>query len=150
MSSSTIICLLSILAIIPFQASANSSINLDPFRNHYTVHVINGFSNNDQPMLIHCWSRNDDLGHHTLYIGGDLTSGLASGLYLPLPIFTVTSNGVKNISLKLLCLMRMRCWVCATRHKNVIGGAKKTDCFSVMIARLGKSCICGIKAKERW
>uniref|UniRef100_A0A516IJZ6 S-protein homolog n=1 Tax=Turnera subulata TaxID=218843 RepID=A0A516IJZ6_9ROSI len=71
MPSSPIICLLSVLAIIPFLASANSSINLDPFRNHYTVHVINGFSNNDQPMLIHCWSRNDDLGHHTLYIGGD-------------------------------------------------------------------------------
>uniref|UniRef100_A0A516IJJ9 S-protein homolog n=1 Tax=Turnera subulata TaxID=218843 RepID=A0A516IJJ9_9ROSI len=67
--------LLSMLIIIPFLASANSSLNFDPFGNRYRVHVINGFSSNDQPMFIHCWSRNDDLGNHTLYIGGDFNFG---------------------------------------------------------------------------
>uniref|UniRef100_A0A516IJI7 S-protein homolog n=1 Tax=Turnera subulata TaxID=218843 RepID=A0A516IJI7_9ROSI len=81
----TIICLLSMLAIIPFLSSAYSSRNWDPLFNHYRVHVINGFSSNDQPMFIRCWSRHDDLGNHTLYIGGDFN--FYFGLRL-LPPFT--------------------------------------------------------------
>ncbi|CAK7339353.1 unnamed protein product [Dovyalis caffra] len=37
----------------------------------FTVHVINGFSSNAQPLLLNCWSKDDQLGNHTLYNGGD-------------------------------------------------------------------------------
>ncbi|EEF44310.1 conserved hypothetical protein [Ricinus communis] len=37
----------------------------------FTVHVINGLSTNQHPLFIHCQSRDDDLGGHTLYKGGD-------------------------------------------------------------------------------
>ncbi|QDP16946.1 putative plant self-incompatibility S1 family protein [Turnera subulata] len=71
MSPLATICLFSILSIIPFLASANTSINFEILRNKYEVHVINGFSSNAQPLLLRCWSKNDNLGNHTLYIGGD-------------------------------------------------------------------------------
>ncbi|QDP16900.1 SPH1 [Turnera subulata] len=63
--------LFSIIAVFPFLTSASSSLKFDLFGNMYRVHVINGFSSNDLPFLLHCWSSNDDLGHHSLYIGGD-------------------------------------------------------------------------------
>ncbi|WCJ24175.1 Plant self-incompatibility protein S1 family [Euphorbia peplus] len=37
----------------------------------FTVHVINALSSNEHPLNIHCQSRDDDLGSHTLYVGGD-------------------------------------------------------------------------------
>ncbi|EEF44314.1 S-protein homolog 7 [Ricinus communis] len=37
----------------------------------YRVHVMNGLSSNKDPLFLHCQSRDDDLGDHTLYLGGD-------------------------------------------------------------------------------
>ncbi|KAJ9190435.1 hypothetical protein P3X46_001639 [Hevea brasiliensis] len=37
----------------------------------FRVHVINGLSSNNNPLLLHCESLDDDLGNHTLYVGGD-------------------------------------------------------------------------------
>ncbi|EEF44311.1 S-protein homolog 21 [Ricinus communis] len=37
----------------------------------YRVHVMNGLSSNENPLYIHCQSRDDDLGDHTLNVGGD-------------------------------------------------------------------------------
>ncbi|PRQ36892.1 putative plant self-incompatibility S1 [Rosa chinensis] len=34
----------------------------------HNVHVVNGFSRNDEPLIVHCKSKNDDLGDHTLWI----------------------------------------------------------------------------------
>ncbi|KAJ0034068.1 hypothetical protein Pint_26185 [Pistacia integerrima] len=34
----------------------------------YTVHIINGLNNNDNPLIIHCYSNDDDLGEHALWM----------------------------------------------------------------------------------
>ncbi|KAL0378828.1 UNVERIFIED_CONTAM: hypothetical protein Sradi_3188300 [Sesamum radiatum] len=37
----------------------------------FTVHVVNNLSNNMSALLIHCASKDDDLGNHTLYVNDD-------------------------------------------------------------------------------
>lgn len=37
----------------------------------YKVHIINGYANNDNPLIIHCKSRDDDLGEHTLWMNNE-------------------------------------------------------------------------------
>lgn len=60
----------------PISFNDNKSIFCFKFR----VHIINGFSSNKNPLSLHCWSQDNDLGNHTLYIGGDFNFkfGLAS------------------------------------------------------------------------
>ncbi|KAJ0091862.1 hypothetical protein Patl1_26796 [Pistacia atlantica] len=41
------------------------------FRMIYRVHIINGFSNNDNPLIIHCYSKDDDLGEHSLLMNDE-------------------------------------------------------------------------------
>ncbi|EEF38495.1 S-protein homolog 2 [Ricinus communis] len=45
--------------------------NEDGFCFKFRVHVINGLSSNANPLFLRCWSLDDDLGEHHLYIGGD-------------------------------------------------------------------------------
>ena len=35
---------------------------------NYTVFIRNAFNNNDDPLVMHCWSHDDDLGVHTLWM----------------------------------------------------------------------------------
>ncbi|KAJ4826560.1 hypothetical protein Tsubulata_024503 [Turnera subulata] len=76
------LCLLSMLLIfLPYLANGGDPMtgmvpttsmgNWSPFCHRFRVHVIDGVSSNAQPLLLHCWSRDNDLGNHTLYIGGD-------------------------------------------------------------------------------
>ncbi|KAJ0034069.1 hypothetical protein Pint_26184 [Pistacia integerrima] len=38
----------------------------------YRVHIINGFSNNDNPLIIHCYSKDDnDIGEHVLWMNNE-------------------------------------------------------------------------------
>ncbi|KAJ4845866.1 hypothetical protein Tsubulata_048166 [Turnera subulata] len=87
MSPFTFCCLLPILAMIifvpsshPISAVANTNshrvMGMEMGMNHFfcysfRVDIIDGFSSNQQPLLLHCWSKDQDLGNHTLYIGGD-------------------------------------------------------------------------------
>ncbi|OMP09173.1 Plant self-incompatibility S1 [Corchorus olitorius] len=38
-------------------------------RLHFQVHIVNGFADNAKPLVIHCRSKDDDLGEHTLWKG---------------------------------------------------------------------------------
>ncbi|KAL0349990.1 UNVERIFIED_CONTAM: S-protein2 [Sesamum radiatum] len=37
----------------------------------FTVHVVNNLPNNMSTLLIHCASKDDDMGNHTLYVNDD-------------------------------------------------------------------------------
>ncbi|KAK0602794.1 hypothetical protein LWI29_037004 [Acer saccharum] len=41
--------------------------SVDASLGKYTVHITNGFYYNEKPLVIHCWSEDDDLGEHTLW-----------------------------------------------------------------------------------
>ncbi|KAJ4841962.1 hypothetical protein Tsubulata_049433, partial [Turnera subulata] len=78
MSSSTwqqaTFCVFTILAIFPFLSSAGANPNpmmptqedkWRPFCHEFRVHIVDGFSNDNPPFQIHCWSVDQDLGNHT-------------------------------------------------------------------------------------
>ncbi|TXG72693.1 hypothetical protein EZV62_001272 [Acer yangbiense] len=65
--SSTIIIILLVVLMAQTQP-ASSEISLNP---KYTVRITDGFDNNDDPLVIHCWSHDDDLGVHTLWMNND-------------------------------------------------------------------------------
>ncbi|XVF84706.1 hypothetical protein PTKIN_Ptkin17bG0059500 [Pterospermum kingtungense] len=48
---------------------AAESVDRVFFRLRFKVHILNGFADNANPLIIHCHSRNDDLGQHTLWKG---------------------------------------------------------------------------------
>ncbi|KAJ4833319.1 hypothetical protein Tsubulata_029648, partial [Turnera subulata] len=83
-----------LVVIFPFFASASDSMttkdmNLDKvFCTKFTVHVTNAFTNDDQPLLLHCWSRDQDLGNHTLYSGGDFSFHFQQRFLPPATHFT--------------------------------------------------------------
>ncbi|KAK1561922.1 hypothetical protein Q3G72_003143 [Acer saccharum] len=37
----------------------------------YLVSITNEFNNNNDPLVMHCWSHDDDLGVHTLWKNGE-------------------------------------------------------------------------------
>ncbi|KAJ0035715.1 hypothetical protein Pint_25182 [Pistacia integerrima] len=46
----------------------SADINRRLIRLKFKVHIINGFLSNRKPLIIHCYSRDDDLGEHTLWM----------------------------------------------------------------------------------
>ncbi|KAL5784217.1 hypothetical protein ACOSQ2_006609 [Xanthoceras sorbifolium] len=56
--------LITILMVFISQTQTAFAIAIHP---RYTVHITNDFNNNDNPLVMHCWSRDDDLGVHTLW-----------------------------------------------------------------------------------
>ncbi|KAK1566889.1 hypothetical protein Q3G72_005603 [Acer saccharum] len=41
--------------------------SVDASLGQLTVHITNGFYYNEKPLVMHCWSEDDDLGEHTLW-----------------------------------------------------------------------------------
>ncbi|KAJ4850198.1 hypothetical protein Tsubulata_027134 [Turnera subulata] len=92
------LCLLSIvLILLPYLANGGDPImgmgmksmyKWRPFCHMFRVHVIDGMSSNAQPLLLHCWSRDQDLGNHTLYIGGDFNFRFGVRVVPPFTHFT--------------------------------------------------------------
>ncbi|KAL9349225.1 hypothetical protein Peur_056480 [Populus x canadensis] len=58
---------------------------------------MNGLTNKDRPLNLHCWSKDDNLGeYHTLCIGGDFHLQVwHGGISFTKPIFHVISSGPK-------------------------------------------------------
>lgn len=50
---------------------ASTEMASDRFRYTFEVHVINGFTDGSKPLIIHCKSKDDDLGEHSLKVGED-------------------------------------------------------------------------------
>ncbi|XVF85016.1 hypothetical protein PTKIN_Ptkin17bG0084900 [Pterospermum kingtungense] len=48
---------------------AAESVDRILFRLRFKVHILNGFADNANPLIIHCYSLDDDLGQHTLWKG---------------------------------------------------------------------------------
>ncbi|XWS22417.1 hypothetical protein CRYUN_Cryun29cG0032100 [Craigia yunnanensis] len=46
---------------------AAESVDKVIIRVRYKVHILNGFADNAKPLIIHCHSKDDDLGQHTLW-----------------------------------------------------------------------------------
>lgn len=63
MRGSQVFLLMSIVALT-IQSSAIAWVW--PWTEH-TVFITNDMSSNQQPLFLHCWSKDDDLGNHTLY-----------------------------------------------------------------------------------
>ncbi|KAK6265923.1 hypothetical protein QUC31_016760 [Theobroma cacao] len=63
-----LLCML-FLACCSFQTLPASAAEVDKLmvRLRYKVHILNGFADNAKPLIIHCHSRDDDLGEHTLW-----------------------------------------------------------------------------------
>ncbi|XP_002523927.2 S-protein homolog 2 [Ricinus communis] len=86
----------------------------------FRVHIIDGFSNNNNPLLLHCWSLDDDLGNHTLYIGGDFNFKFGLKVFGGKTRFTCSFNwGAKhqqidvfrdNIEASLCCVGDDNCY----------------------------------------
>lgn len=51
------------------QARDGEAEKIWEFRLKYHVHIINGFKNNSKPLMVHCWSGDDDIGQHSLHVG---------------------------------------------------------------------------------
>ncbi|EEF44313.1 S-protein homolog 2 [Ricinus communis] len=81
----TIFCLIFLLSttvdLHPVGAWRPTLMEIDRFCLAYIVHVMNGLSNNNHPLLLQCHSRDDDLGNHTLYIGGDFHFGFGIKIF---------------------------------------------------------------------
>ncbi|OAY53251.1 S-protein homolog 2 [Manihot esculenta] len=60
-----------VLARQPTQQLTSIQSKTDGLCFRFTVHVINGLSSNANPLLLQCRSLDDDLGNHTLNVGGD-------------------------------------------------------------------------------
>lgn len=58
-----------ILAICICQTPVYASESVDKFifRLRFKVHILNGFANNANPLILQCHSHDDDLGQHTLW-----------------------------------------------------------------------------------
>ncbi|KAL5781292.1 hypothetical protein ACOSP7_006321 [Xanthoceras sorbifolium] len=51
--------------VVSMAQTPASAISIYP---KYTVHIMNNFSSNQNPLKMHCWSNDDDLGEHTLWM----------------------------------------------------------------------------------
>ncbi|KAJ0092725.1 hypothetical protein Patl1_26784 [Pistacia atlantica] len=54
-----------------FQASTFAFDEDRLIRIKFKVHIINGLSSNENPLIIHCYSNDDDLGEHTLWMNNE-------------------------------------------------------------------------------
>ncbi|EYU43800.1 hypothetical protein MIMGU_mgv1a026584mg [Erythranthe guttata] len=73
-------CLLSIAIVACFVLSTCSAREAEEeasknwqFGLEYHVHVINGFKKNTKPLMVHCWSKQDDIGQHSLNVDQEIT-----------------------------------------------------------------------------
>ncbi|KAL5848454.1 hypothetical protein ACOSQ4_006467 [Xanthoceras sorbifolium] len=55
---SRVILIITILLVFMSQTQTSFAIDLNP---KYTVRITNGFDNNDYPLIMQCWSHDDDL-----------------------------------------------------------------------------------------
>ncbi|XP_044499382.1 S-protein homolog 24-like [Mangifera indica] len=71
--------------ILPILQSATLANEEDRLvaRWHYRVHITNSFPNNDQPLYVHCWSRDDDLGEHNLWVNNEFTFRFGKNIFFP-------------------------------------------------------------------
>ncbi|KAL5781301.1 hypothetical protein ACOSP7_006330 [Xanthoceras sorbifolium] len=60
--------LITILLVFTSQTQTAFAILINP---KYRVRISNEFRNNDYPLIMHCWSHDDDLGVHTIWKAGE-------------------------------------------------------------------------------
>ncbi|KAJ4850197.1 hypothetical protein Tsubulata_027133 [Turnera subulata] len=116
-SSSANLCLMICVLAIVFSsflaASGDQEPPWRPFCHMFRVHVIDGFSSNDQPLLLHCWSKDQDLGNHTLYIGGDFNFRFGSRVVAPYTRFTCEMHwGQKHQTVTVFNKRSVENWCC--------------------------------------
>lgn len=70
-----------------------------PWTKH-TVIITNDMSSNQQPLKFHCWSRDDNLGNHTLYMKGNFQFHFREdNLYFDTKFFCDMQHGTQKQSL---------------------------------------------------
>ncbi|KAJ4850196.1 hypothetical protein Tsubulata_027131 [Turnera subulata] len=108
--------ILCFVAAIFFQFLATAN-GWSPFctKTKFTVHVVDGLSSNAQPLLLHCWSRDQDLGNHTLYIGGDFFFHFRQRFFPPPTRFQCDMNwGPKHLQVTVFDKDRVKDDCCKT------------------------------------
>ncbi|XVF84705.1 hypothetical protein PTKIN_Ptkin17bG0059400 [Pterospermum kingtungense] len=60
-------CIILVTCISRTPIFATESVDTVIFPVRFKVHIINGFADNTNPLILHCHSRDDDLGQHTLW-----------------------------------------------------------------------------------
>lgn len=81
--------LLFLLVSVYFAQTKNVIAVLDKYHVHvvnsvfnkYHVHVVNSLPNNNFPLVIHCKSKDNDLGVHNLYVGNDFNWGFHQNVW---------------------------------------------------------------------
>ncbi|KAJ4845865.1 hypothetical protein Tsubulata_048165 [Turnera subulata] len=96
------LCLMAciVLEIFPLLVSSSDRMSVKKIRfcSKFRVHIIDGFSSNNLPFLLHCWSKDQDLGNHTLYIGGDFNFHFGTRFWPPYTHFNCDMSwGPKNL-----------------------------------------------------
>lgn len=85
------------LTISTFAATSSPTLAEKVTNRHYEIHIINGFTDSDKPLIIHCLSKDGYLGVHTLWKDREYNwdFGLSIGRALAAP---ATLHGIHSSS----------------------------------------------------
>ena len=67
MSEKLYVVLMVFLVVMIGETVPTFASSVDASLGQLTVHITNGFYYNEKPLVMHCWSEDDDLGEHTLW-----------------------------------------------------------------------------------